>query len=139
VRGRWYLVGHDRDRGARRTFRVDRMQGEIERSEPGSVTVPPDADLRPSAAVPFGGGDTAVTVALAFDRPYDTAAIERIGDDIAVDDLPDGRRRVAFAASDLSVVRSFVLEFLEHCEVLSPPELRSDVIAWLTAVAEESR
>jgi NADP-dependent 3-hydroxy acid dehydrogenase YdfG len=30
--------------------------------------------------------------------------------------------------------RSFVLTFLEHAEVLDPPELRDDVVAWLESV-----
>ena len=28
--------------------------------------------------------------------------------------------------------RSFVLSFLEHAEVLEPPELRDDLVAWLS-------
>jgi predicted DNA-binding transcriptional regulator YafY len=31
--------------------------------------------------------------------------------------------------------RSFVLGFLEHAEVLSPADLRADVVSWLDAVA----
>src|SRR4051812_2143805 len=46
-RGRWYVVGHDTDRGGARVFRLSRVQGEV-RSEgrPGSFDVPPDTDLR---------------------------------------------------------------------------------------------
>jgi predicted DNA-binding transcriptional regulator YafY len=32
--------------------------------------------------------------------------------------------------------RSFVLSFLDHAEVLDPPELRDDLIAWLEGLAE---
>ena len=28
--------------------------------------------------------------------------------------------------------RSFVLSFLEHAEILDPPELRDDLVAWLS-------
>jgi predicted DNA-binding transcriptional regulator YafY len=31
--------------------------------------------------------------------------------------------------------RSFLLTFLEHAEVLGPPELRDDVVTWLEAIA----
>jgi proteasome accessory factor B len=45
--GRWYLVGHDRDRNAPRVFRVGRMEGEIAPAgEAGSVTVPAGVDVR---------------------------------------------------------------------------------------------
>jgi predicted DNA-binding transcriptional regulator YafY len=31
--------------------------------------------------------------------------------------------------------RSFVLGFLEHAEILDPPDLRADIVEWLEAVA----
>jgi proteasome accessory factor B len=31
--------------------------------------------------------------------------------------------------------RSWVVDLLDHAEVLSPPELRADMVAWLDAVA----
>jgi proteasome accessory factor B len=46
-KGRWYLVGHDRDRDATRTFRLSRIGAEVEPIGPaGSVTVPDGIDLR---------------------------------------------------------------------------------------------
>ena len=45
--GRWYLVGHDRDRGAERVFRVSRIVGVAELDGPvGSVQVPDGVDVR---------------------------------------------------------------------------------------------
>lgn len=45
-RGRWYLVGHDRDRGARRCFRLSRIRGEVATNGPaGVVQRPEDIDL----------------------------------------------------------------------------------------------
>ncbi len=46
-RGRWYLVGHDRDRNATRTFRLSRIGAEVTAiGPPGAVTPPSDANLR---------------------------------------------------------------------------------------------
>src|SRR6516165_1553697 len=46
-KGRWYLVGHDRDRGATRTFRLSRIGGEVTPIGPaGAVSVPEGVDLR---------------------------------------------------------------------------------------------
>ena len=45
-RGRWYLVGHDRDREAVRVFRLGRISGPVRADGPdGSVVIPSDVDL----------------------------------------------------------------------------------------------
>src|SRR5512142_1088452 len=49
--GRWYLVGHDLDRGAPRVFRLSRVAGPVRAVGPaGAVRVPPDVDLREMVA-----------------------------------------------------------------------------------------
>jgi len=46
-RGRWYVVGRDRDRQAQRVFRLSRMAGEVRFTGPaGTVSVPPGTDVR---------------------------------------------------------------------------------------------
>jgi proteasome accessory factor B len=46
-RGRWYVVGQDRDRRAQRIFRLSRIAGSVAFTGPaGSVTVPPGTDVR---------------------------------------------------------------------------------------------
>jgi proteasome accessory factor B len=46
-KGRWYVVGHDRDRDATRTFRLSRIAPEVAPiGPPGAVTVPEGIDLR---------------------------------------------------------------------------------------------
>lgn len=50
-RGRWYLVGFDTDRGARRVFRLSRVAGDVVvAGASGSVQVPEDVDLRAEVA-----------------------------------------------------------------------------------------
>ena len=45
-RGRWYVVGHDRDRDATRCFRLSRILGEVRTvGERGAVRRPPGVDL----------------------------------------------------------------------------------------------
>lgn len=45
--GRWYVVGHDRDRGAERVFRLSRVQGEVRTvGSAGAYEVPADTDVR---------------------------------------------------------------------------------------------
>jgi proteasome accessory factor B len=60
-KGRWYLVGHDRDRGATRTFRLSRIGDEVTPIGPaGAVTRPVDADLREIVANAVGDPPTGV-------------------------------------------------------------------------------
>lgn len=50
--GRWYLVGHDRDRSATRVFRVSRISGEVVATDaPGTVTVPEGVDVRKAVSL----------------------------------------------------------------------------------------
>jgi proteasome accessory factor B len=45
--GRWYLVGHDRDRAATRVFRLSRITGAVlPDGDPGTVQVPDGTDIR---------------------------------------------------------------------------------------------
>lgn len=45
-RGRWYVVGHDRDRQAARCFRLSRILGDVRLTgRAGQVRQPPDVDL----------------------------------------------------------------------------------------------
>ncbi len=56
-RARWYLVGHDRDRGAPRCFRLSRITGPVRPVGPaGAVTRPPDVNLIEFVAGAGGAG-----------------------------------------------------------------------------------
>jgi proteasome accessory factor B len=51
-RGRWYVVGHDRDRGATRVFRLSRVAGPVQHvGRPGEVVVPDGVDIRRQVSV----------------------------------------------------------------------------------------
>lgn len=70
-KGRWYLVGHDRDRDATRTFRLSRIGPDVTPiGPPGAVTVPEGIDLRKivaqtvtDASAALAGGHARVWVA----------------------------------------------------------------------------
>ncbi|WP_214407433.1 helix-turn-helix transcriptional regulator, partial [Pseudonocardia lacus] len=67
-RGRWYLVGHDRDRDAPRSFRLSRISEPVRAVGPSAaVRVPPDVDLmamvRHNVAPPPVTGSARVWVA----------------------------------------------------------------------------
>ena len=50
----------------------------------------------------------------------------------------DGAVELEVAVRNRDGFRSFVLSFLDHAEVLSPTELRQDVIDWLEAMVAPS-
>jgi len=58
-----------------------------------------------------------------------------VGADAVTARHDDGSVDLAMVVTNPEAFRSFVLGFLEHAEVLSPPELRAEVVTWLRALA----
>ncbi len=135
-RGHWYVVGFDRDRDAVRAFRADRIDGDVEVGTPGAFDAPPD--FRPDDHVesrPWLLGDSpAVTVRMRVDSDHIDAVIAELGADATVQEGVDGAV-VEMPVTNPAAFRAFVLGFLEHAEVLEPPEVRADVVSWLERVA----
>jgi len=50
-----------------------------------------------------------------------------------VEEDADGSVVVELPVTNRAAFRSFVLSFLEHAEILDPPELRDDLVAWLSS------
>lgn len=133
-RGRWYLDGFDHDRGAERQFRLDRLEGDVTAGAPGSFERPPAA--RDGVEQPWLlGGDDAVTARMRVDADQAAWAVDHLGADAVVARLDDGAVEVELAVTNRDAFRSFVLGFLDHAEVLEPPELREDFVAYLRALA----
>ena len=134
ARGRWYLDGFDHDREAARQFRLDRIEGEVTVGSAGSFE-------RPAAPADRGsqpwelGGDPPVTARLRIDADQAGWALDHLRDATVVERGDDGEITVEVQVSNRDGFRSFVLGFLEHAEVLAPPELRDDVVAWLRDIA----
>jgi proteasome accessory factor B len=135
-RGHWYLVGHDRGRDAMRTFRADRLGDDLSVGAPDAFEVPegfsPDTSLD---AEPWQyGEDPPVTARLLVDAGHGAEVVER-GDRV-VEERADGSVVVEFVVVNRPPFRSFVLGLLDHAEILEPPELRDDLLAWLAPFAE---
>ena len=130
-RGRWYLTGHDRDKGEERNFRVDRIEGEVTLGDARSFERPHTA-VRGGPAQPwqFGEGEP-ITAHLLVDRDLAGWVRGHLGEDAAVEERPDGSVVFRVEVTTWPAFRSFVLTFLEHAEILSPPELRRQMIDWL--------
>lgn len=135
--GCWYVVGFDRDRSGIRAFRADRIGAEVDLGEPDAFGVPdgfsPEDHLRDEPWL-FGEAES-VAVRLLVDADHVAGAVERLGGESIVERRDSGDAVVEIAASDTAAIRSYVLGFLEHAEVLAPADLRAEIIAWLEAIA----
>jgi proteasome accessory factor B len=134
--GRWYLTGFDHARGEERNYRLERIEGEVEPVAGPAFEVPEDAAApdRERGAWALGQEDL-VTARVRIDGPQAHWAMQHVGPDhvVAVED--DGTVTIELPVTNRAAFRSFVLRFLEHAEVVSPPELRAKMIAWLEAQA----
>ena len=130
-RGHWYLVGWDVGPGEERMFRVDRIGGPVTELGPADHPVGEGPDPRTVKPWEFGAGDP-VEVRVLVDADQASWACHRAG----VDGEPrsDGSVVLTLQVRDPAALRSFVLEFLEHAEVLEPDWLRDEVVAWLEAL-----
>ncbi|POX99642.1 WYL domain-containing protein [Mycobacterium kansasii] len=139
-RGRWYLVGHDRDRGATRVFRLSRISGEITPIGPaGAIAVPDDVDLRGIVAAKVTEAPTGMraTVWVAGGR---ATALRRAGQ-------PVGPRRLAGRDGDVieldigssDRLAREIAGYGADAIVLEPAILREDVLARLHAHAGAAR
>jgi proteasome accessory factor B len=139
--GHWYAVGNDCDREAIRAFRADRIESAIEAGPPGAFERPEGFD--PASALrdePWRFGDEAPVEALVLVSPTQAGWVEAdLGSKAVAERRDDGSVVVRMAVTNRGAFRSFVLGLLDHAEVLAPPELRADMVAWLKALAGGGR
>jgi proteasome accessory factor B len=136
ARGRWYVIGHDRDRGATRIFRLSRITDVTPFGPRGAIETRPDGiDLRATVEQSIGeaaaGGHAKVWVADGH-----ATALRRAG-------TATGRRTIGGRDGDVVEIDVGILDALARevtgygadALVLEPQSLRQDVLARLTAQA----
>jgi proteasome accessory factor B len=133
--GFWYVVGLDHGHGQQRTFRVDRIQGEVTTGPPDAFAVPADFDLvhvLPEDPKAMGAASEAI-VAVAPIRASKVA--REVGEDAVVERRADGGILVRVPCGNRPAFRSWLLGLLDDAVVLEPPDVRAEVVAWLAAMA----
>ncbi len=136
--GRWYVVGHDRDRDATRVFRLSRVAGPVRMiGAPGDVQVPVGIDLRAQVAtfVP----DRATTLARLGARPGTCFRLRRRAATVTAEaspglDVPPGFDALELAFSDVEVLADEVAGFGADVVALEPTELAAAVVRRLHGV-----
>ncbi|MEY2433846.1 MAG: proteasome accessory factor [Acidimicrobiaceae bacterium] len=130
-RDHWYVSGYDHLREDERNFRVDRIEGQV-------AAGTRHAFERPATGVPgarvepwqLGEGEP-LSARVLVDAQQAAIAVGEAGRGTLVEERGDGSVILELSVTNLDGFRSFVLGFLEHAEVLGPPELRADIIEWL--------
>ena len=134
-RGHWYVVGWDTDQSDDRLFRVDRIDGEVTEEGPAANPVGEGSDPRAVKPWEFGAGEP-VEARVLVDADQAAWACHHAGVD--GERKPDGSVVITLKVRNTDAFRTFVVEFLEHAEVLDPPWLRDDFVTWLEALADPS-
>jgi proteasome accessory factor B len=137
--GHWYVVGRDRDRNAPRAFRVDRLDGPPALGEPGAFAPPTDVDpanYLSSDPLTYGD-DQPVPARVLVDAERASLVVDALGDDAVIEHRDDGSVVVELAVVNRDAFRTFVLDLLDHAEVLHPPELRAEIVDWLRTLAND--
>lgn len=132
----WYVIGLDVDRDEVRTYRVDRMEGELTVGDDGAFERPIDFD--PRATFPTDpkllGDEPAARAEVLVDEPRTAAISRELGEAAIVSRRADGSIVVEVPCANLDAFRSWLFGLGEHAEVLAPAEVRSDVVKWLRAM-----
>lgn len=136
--GRWYVVGHDRDRNAVRTFRLSRIGPDVRPIGPaGAVTRPDDADLRAIVAEAVGDAPSGLQARI-WVADGRAVALRRAGTVLARQTLAG--RDGDIIGVDIGTYDRLAREIAGYgadAVVLDPPSLRDDVVARLSARAGE--
>ena len=129
-RGRWYVSGHDTDRDATRSFRLDRIDGIPTVGEPGAFAVPDD--LPGVRLRPWEHGETpAVAAHVLLDETAAGPVLAEDPDLVVSQRRPDGSVVLELQVRHFAGIRGFVLSHLDRAELLDPPEMRDELVDWL--------
>jgi proteasome accessory factor B len=130
-KGAWYLIGYDHTSGQERSFRLDRVVGEVHQIDPGHAR--PDfavpAGFRPQASLerpPFLQGEVVATARVRF-LPSTAWWAGREAPWLDLVPAGDGSSDATLAVSDVQGFLDWVLWYGDGAEVLAPQELRDAI------------
>lgn len=137
--GLWYLVGRDVDLDSERTFRLDRINGNVSVTTSRTFVRPRDFDVRSSfPADPkalAGGVDIGSSTAKVRVASSDVGVVRaQYGESAQVEQRRDGSVVFDIPCANVDAFVHWLFGFLERAEVLEPVALREHVISLLTSM-----
>jgi proteasome accessory factor B len=136
-RGRWYLTGHDVDRDAHRSFRLDRIVGAIRSGERDAFAPPQDVPAVRLRPWELGEGDP-VTATVALDAAIARSVLNEDPGLHVAERHDDGSVVIELTVRNPEALRNFVLTLLDRGELLGPEDLRADLVRWLERFSEDA-
>ncbi|GAB2696642.1 helix-turn-helix transcriptional regulator [Nocardia thraciensis] len=137
--GRWYLVGHDRDRDATRTFRLSRIGDDVTAYGPGNAVHKPEGlDLRTIVTQVTGASQVTgtATVWVAEGRGQDVRRLGAAVEERGIGGRPGTIVEVPVRSRDW--LARLITGLGPDALVLAPADLRADVIERLRSVLERT-
>ncbi|MEM9033450.1 MAG: WYL domain-containing protein [Actinomycetota bacterium] len=129
--GYWYLVADEGE--SRKTFRVDRIEGDVEVGEPGTV---PEAAGDPLEALTIDPlllpRDDELTAVVRIHGHQGAVAARHPG--VEVRSTDGDVVELAVRVLNRDAFRTWLFGLGEHAEVVEPAELRDEIVAWLEAL-----
>ncbi|MFS0699486.1 helix-turn-helix transcriptional regulator [Cellulomonas sp. 179-A 4D5 NHS] len=146
-RGGWFLVGHDRDRDAPRSFRLSRIEGKVRTvGAPGAFPEPDPARLGTALHSWAAGEERIATLAIRPERAEALRVRAVRTPATTPDDVDLADPRVAAVLADRDVVRipftalwdlaEEIVGYGDAVVVLAPEPLRATVLRLLRTAAE---
>jgi predicted DNA-binding transcriptional regulator YafY len=141
--GYWYVIGHDHDRGELRTYRVDRIDGQVQAGRPGSFDRPAAFDIRtvfPSDPKLLGEPESSITHATVRVSPSRARLVAaEVGEDAVVQRFADGSIELSVPCVNRDAFRSWLLGLTDNAVVVGPAEIRDEIVEWLRGIGEADR
>lgn len=140
--GQWYLVGLDHGHDEVRTFRVDRIEGDVSVGDSDAFSRPAGFDIRtvfPADPKLIGDAEGESATALVHISASRARLVEReLGLAALRTTHPDGSIEVDVPCVNRNAFRAWLMGMTVHAVVLEPASLRAEMTSWLTDLAQLS-
>jgi proteasome accessory factor B len=139
--GFWYVVGVEQAADGmpvqNRTFRADRIEGDVALSKPGQFELPAGFDVRASIPVDpktFGEG-AGVMATVLVDKFLANNVISELGPEAVIATRNDGSVEVSVPCGNYPAFRSWLFAMVDRAEILAPADVRGRIIDDLRVLA----
>jgi proteasome accessory factor B len=133
--GKWYLAGYDHGREGERLFRTDRVSGPVVLEDVAGAFERPQGAVSGPPPPWRLGEDEEIVVDLRVDASQAPWVSSLAGGGTVGQPVGDEPVYFQLPVTNRAAFRGFVLGLLDHAEVMGPPEVRDEMVYWLTSLA----